>query len=87
MPEDASLTEFVGEEATNDAGPDDESPDSSDSDEREESKPDPAVATVEPATVTFAWTDESATCADCGATARRQWGDDGDLVCADCKEW
>jgi hypothetical protein len=42
---------------------------------------------IEPATPTYRWQPEGATCADCGATIERQWRDDDAFVCADCKSW
>jgi|APHM01.1.fsa_nt_gi hypothetical protein len=42
---------------------------------------------IEPATPTYRWQPEGATCADCGATTERQWRDDDAFVCADCKSW
>ena len=42
---------------------------------------------VEPTTVTYQWQPEGAVCARCGATTERQWLDDDQLVCPDCKDW
>lgn len=42
---------------------------------------------VEPAVATSTVTSAGAACASCGASARRLWTADGDVVCADCKPW
>lgn len=41
----------------------------------------------EPAVSTYAWSPEGGACADCDELVETRWRDDGDLVCADCKEW
>ena len=41
----------------------------------------------DPATATYRWQPDGATCADCGATTERGWLDDGGYVCPDCKSW
>jgi len=46
------------------------------------SDPDP-----DPTHSTYGWTPDGTACADCGATVRRRWRDDGRFVCADCKAW
>jgi len=45
------------------------------------------TADIEPAKTTYAWSDEGATCEDCGETVERRWQQDGGLVCIDCKDW
>jgi len=42
---------------------------------------------ADPAVATYDWSPAGAPCADCGADIERRWLDDGDYVCADCKEW
>lgn len=53
------------------------------------SSPDPEAepAEAEPAVSTYRWTPDGAACDDCGETVERRWLDDGDYVCAGCKEW
>jgi len=41
----------------------------------------------DPTHSTYGWTPDGTACADCGATVRRRWRDDGRFVCADCKAW
>ena len=48
---------------------------------------DPASDGVDPATTTSAWAGTGDECERCGGTATRRWNDDGELVCAECKEW
>ena len=42
---------------------------------------------ADPAVPTAAWTTGGAACDRCGERTARRWIDDGDLVCAACKEW
>jgi formylmethanofuran dehydrogenase subunit E len=42
---------------------------------------------ADPATPTATWTADGAACDRCGERVERRWSADGDLVCADCKEW
>lgn len=44
-------------------------------------------ATVTPATPTYRWLPNGDSCPKCGETVERGWFDDGQFVCADCKEW
>ena len=92
MGRDASLDEFLdagsdGEESGS-AEADDEEEDGA-GDETENAEPGPSVLATEaaPATVTFDWSPEGGTCADCGGTAERRWRAEAGLVCADCKGW
>jgi len=82
MSEDRPLTEFVADEDS--AEGDDTGADEADADDAADS---PADSDAEPATPTYRWRPDGATCADCGATTERQWRDDDAFVCADCKSW
>ncbi|ACV11569.1 conserved hypothetical protein [Halorhabdus utahensis DSM 12940] len=42
---------------------------------------------VEPATTTSEFAPAGAECDACGASIDRRWYQDGDLVCAACKDW
>lgn len=75
MSEDRRLTEF-GDDADNEPA-----------DDHDDIAPDQDNASIEPATATYRWQPDSATCEDCGATTERQWLDDGAFVCPDCKSW
>lgn len=81
MSEDRPLTEFVGDaddaKATADASTD------HDADAADAS----AAVDTEPTTPTYRWWPDGATCGNCGATTERQWRDDGQFVCPDCKSW
>ena len=82
MSEDRPLTEFVPDEDTVEG--EDTNADEADADDAADS---PADSDAEPATPTYRWRPDGATCADCGATTERQWRDDDAFVCADCKSW
>ena len=41
----------------------------------------------DPTHSTYGWTPGGAECADCGATVKRRWRDDGRFVCVGCKTW
>ena len=94
MPEDRSLDEFAGEGSGDAEKPaaDEEFNESEDGratgedghDDAERLDDDPTDGT---ATSTSAWTAAGAGCQRCGARVSRRWRDDGDLVCAECKEW
>lgn len=43
--------------------------------------------TVEPATVTAAWSPDGVACDDCGSVVVYRWTGEVGLVCPDCKEW
>lgn len=100
MTEDASLDQFASSDSSETE--DDESadsepvgPGSTDSVPSEESamqsEESDDSSDVEPAVSTFTWSPKGGECADCGASVERRWRSegqrDGDLVCADCKEW
>lgn len=42
---------------------------------------------TEPATVTYRWQSDGAVCKQCGASSKKQWLDNGEFVCPDCKSW
>ncbi|WP_132058004.1 DUF7573 domain-containing protein [Halorussus amylolyticus] len=75
MPEDASLDSFAP--ATEDDETETDAP---------ETTPD-----ADPAVSTYAWSPGGGNCSECGESVEKQWRAggqrDGDLVCADCKEW
>lgn len=53
-----------------------------------ESTDDPiSPESVAPAEPTYDWSPDGAECAGCGETAATRWRQDGEYVCADCKEW
>ncbi|MFW5950183.1 MAG: DUF7573 domain-containing protein [archaeon] len=80
MGEDATLDAFIGAEDGTDRE------DSEPADTRDTAcRPEPE--TVEPATTTFAFAPSGASCERCGDTVEKRWGQDGALVCVDCKEW
>lgn len=89
MGEDASLDEFLGDDAESATGADDdaESADDADGGPAADDGPPFAPGSVEPATTTYDWSPAGAACDACGATVTERWGDDGGLVCPDCKEW
>ncbi|WP_435145438.1 DUF7573 domain-containing protein [Halobaculum sp. P14] len=101
MPTDRSLDEFVGDAADDDADADEapspESDTESDTESGEvaaagsdEEDAEPVVldpSTVDPAEPTYSWSADGAACAACGEQATTRWRQDGDYVCADCKEW
>jgi len=71
MSEDRPLTEFGG-----------------DADDDAETTADAVTdQNPEPATATYRWQPDGAACGACGATTERQWLDDGEFVCPDCKSW
>jgi hypothetical protein len=88
MSEDRPLTEFAADDADADDN-DDEAIDSDDTDEptADDAADSPVDADTEPATATYRWQPDGATCGDCGATTERQWRDDERFVCPDCKSW
>ena len=74
MSEDRPLTEFTNDSSESEAN------DDLDSD-------DEVTAAADPATATYRWQPEGAACARCGTTTERQWRDDDEFVCPDCKAW
>jgi hypothetical protein len=102
MPEDRSLDEFAGagsEETENGQTAGEESEDAGENDRAVDTESENGQAADanghadrfdpadDPATSTAAWTAAGAGCQQCGAQVSRRWRDDGDLVCAECKEW
>jgi hypothetical protein len=81
MTRDASLDEFLDE---SDDERDDEEPDAGEPDATDGP---PTPADVEPARSTYTWSPGGAECAACGATVTERWRDNGQQVCADCKDW
>jgi len=103
VPEDRSLEEFARDDATDASAPADpggspdgteaaaderpaDGPDGSDPDDGSPADP-PATDGVAPAEPTVAVSPDGAACAGCGTAVTRRWRDDGEYVCADCKEW
>ncbi|ATW87938.1 hypothetical protein halTADL_1145 [Halohasta litchfieldiae] len=43
--------------------------------------------TAEPATVTYRWQSDGAVCEQCETSTEKQWLDDAQFVCPDCKSW
>ncbi len=91
MPEDRSLDEFA-EAGSEEPAADEESTEFEDARPAGEDAHDDAARLDDapsdgPATSTAAWTAAGAGCQRCGARVSRRWRDDGDLVCAECKEW
>jgi hypothetical protein len=76
--DDASLSEFVPDEGTDDTHAEDDTHDGDDP--HGEDDPDPAVSTSD-------YRSGGADCEACGVAVERRWRDDGALVCADCKAW
>lgn len=71
MSNDRSLDDFVGTDSDDETGEDE-------TEEREQ---------PEPATPTYRFSPDGAVCDACGDVGDRHWHDDGQFVCADCKEW
>ncbi|WP_049971815.1 DUF7573 domain-containing protein [Haladaptatus cibarius] len=44
-------------------------------------------ADIEPARATYDWTPGGIACECCGESVEKRWRDEGEMVCADCKEW
>lgn len=92
VPEDRSLEEFAGADADADANADADAdagatnPDAAAdaADEDGSSEADPVADAADP---TYDHSPDGAPCAACGESVTRRWRDDGDYVCADCKEW
>lgn len=93
MGEDRSLDEFLDsgdEQETSDEASTTESGTATDTETDESVAPDEneeETESVTPATTTYAWTGDGATCTDCGEVVERRWEQDGSLVCSECKEW
>ncbi|QLG28059.1 hypothetical protein HUG10_11055 [Halorarum halophilum] len=68
--------------------PDDDSTAESGGIETESDEDDPIPPeSVAPAEPTYGWSPDGAECTGCGETATTRWRQDGEYVCADCKEW
>ena len=81
MSKDRSLGDFVGESASESA-----------TEESRANEPEPQddtvdTETVEPATPTYRFDPDGTACDGCGETVEKRWHDDGQFVCADCKDW
>lgn len=92
MSEDRPLTEFGddegdSEDTESDSGDDDSATTTVDDGSTTTVDDEPTTEAVDPAHVTYRWQPEGAACARCDATTERQWQDDGDFVCSDCKTW
>ena len=74
---DHSLSEFT-EEADDDDQPSDASDDAA-----EPTEPDAPAESL----ATARFSPDGAVCESCGASVTRRWHDDGQFVCADCKQW
>jgi hypothetical protein len=89
MSEDRPLTDFVGDDADSDGGSA-AAVDANSSDKQTAvggSDAAPNTDDTEPATATYRWQPDGATCADCGSRTDRGWRDDDAFVCPDCKSW
>lgn len=74
MGRDASLDDFLGDDAP------DEPESTDDPDEARDRTADAGLST-------FDWSPGGAPCAACGDRVERRWRDDGRLVCEECKAW
>ncbi|EJN58325.1 DUF7573 domain-containing protein [Halogranum rubrum] len=93
MSRDRSLDDFAGsgvdvdedEDETDDvaiAEPD--APGTGDATDTDDAVETDAVA---PATPTYRFDPDGAACDGCDEVVQKRWHDDGQFVCADCKEW
>lgn len=88
--EDDSDSEDSESEIVDSAGSEDtDSEDSEDvAADSEESVPEgPGVAVADPEPPTSRWRPDGAACSACTASVTRLWHDDGQFVCASCKDW
>ena len=46
-----------------------------------------SIDDVDPAVATYRWDPDGVECPSCGQSVDRLWSQDGEHVCADCKEW
>lgn len=86
MSDDASLTDFVGDDDSDDgaaASAADETVDEAVDADDERVPP----TAVEPAEPTADWSPDGAECSACGAVVAHRWESEAGLVCPDCKEW
>ena len=77
MSKDRSLADFASGDESDDASESNESNEANEANE----------ASVDPATPTYRFAPDGATCDDCGEAVQKRWHDDGRFVCADCKDW
>lgn len=101
MGEDASLDDFLtaseseesDDEPSESTGDGETAPEEAEpADTAAEAEPDDGATAADdsepaPATTTYAWDGAGATCAACGESVERRWQQDGELVCATCKDW
>lgn len=99
VPEDRSLEEFADAAADDDADTGDDvdadadatnsdaAGDADGGDGSPETSSVDAVDAADPAAPTYDYSPDGAACDACGESVTRRWRDDGDYVCADCKEW
>lgn len=95
MPDDSTLDAFASSDETEreeDAETDETATTAGvDTEESADDADAESAAQSDPVRSTYEWTPDGGECADCGASAERRWRSDGqrdgDLVCADCKEW
>ncbi|TQQ80967.1 hypothetical protein EGH24_07370 [Halonotius terrestris] len=91
MSEDRPLTEFTDDSSESVDGDDDLDSDDEGPTEAVDEEPttvdEEVTAATDPATATYRWQPDGAACARCGATTERQWRDDDEFVCPDCKAW
>lgn len=87
--DDASLDDFLDDRSGTEDDPaatDGTTPDREPQEPDSDGQPGDLDA-VEPATSTYSWHGDTATCAHCGTAVGRRWRDGEQLVCRDCKEW
>lgn len=96
MSKDRSLDDFTGGGADATEGEVDETDDAatiesnvSDTGDFGDTDDNDSVATdaVAPATPTYRFDPDGAACDVCDEAVEKRWHDDGQFVCADCKEW
>ncbi|WP_280587146.1 hypothetical protein [Halorubrum sp. Boch-26] len=90
MPEDRSLDEFAGGDADADgesADVHERRPTDGERGDTDETGEDPDAVEATPAISTATWTTDGAACDRCDERVVRRWLDDGNFVCAGCKEW
>ncbi|SDN01052.1 hypothetical protein SAMN04487949_3154 [Halogranum gelatinilyticum] len=90
MSRDSSLGDFVGGDASESPTAEaDEEPGRAEDPKSQEGESDGTVETdtVDPATPTYRFDPDGAACDECGESVEKRWHDDGQFVCADCKDW
>jgi hypothetical protein len=81
MTDERSLTEFSSTEPS----VSDTDGEIGESDDRADTSNQPTE--TEPATITYRWQPNGAVCSRCGTSTQKQWRNDGQFVCPDCKTW